>query len=322
MRIEVPSDKMVLFCVGAQKSGTSWLARELGKHDGVYVPPEKEMHYFDFHYGGVSIGLTSRMRKLAKLTTEMQSLEGAAFDTHYRKSMRILRSAGRYRPGRLGLNAYLTELGATGPDRILCDFTPAYATLDQDAFQVMANIAQNTRFIFIMRDPVDRMWSEVRHAARDRTTHKAEFDKYCLKHMKDVLKTDQDGPWVRCLYQQTIEALEAVIPSDRIQYLFFESLFSSETEAALADYLDWPGLSFNEGRKRNEGVGLELPADIAHALRARLEPQYAYVTARFGEAVPDHWHRPQAERAGTGLGRFAFGRKILERTGKAGGSEA
>ena len=34
-------------CIGAQKAGTTWLARVLARHDDVFVTPVKEIHYFD-----------------------------------------------------------------------------------------------------------------------------------------------------------------------------------------------------------------------------------------------------------------------------------
>src|SRR5256885_13616443 len=34
-------------CVGAQKAGTSWLYRQLERHPDFWMPPVKELHYFD-----------------------------------------------------------------------------------------------------------------------------------------------------------------------------------------------------------------------------------------------------------------------------------
>ena len=37
--------------IGAPRCGTPWLARNLRKHPQVYLPNEKEVHFFDRHYG-------------------------------------------------------------------------------------------------------------------------------------------------------------------------------------------------------------------------------------------------------------------------------
>src|SRR5262245_13183400 len=33
--------------IGAQKAGTTWLYEQLRRHPDVWLPPEKELHYFD-----------------------------------------------------------------------------------------------------------------------------------------------------------------------------------------------------------------------------------------------------------------------------------
>src|ERR1700676_4637332 len=35
------------FCIGAQKAGTGWLYEQLRAHPDFWMPPVKELHYFD-----------------------------------------------------------------------------------------------------------------------------------------------------------------------------------------------------------------------------------------------------------------------------------
>lgn len=44
------SDLPKFICIGAQRAGTTWLHECLGEHPDVYVPPEKELHFFDRFY--------------------------------------------------------------------------------------------------------------------------------------------------------------------------------------------------------------------------------------------------------------------------------
>ena len=48
--------------IGAQKSGTTWLYENLRQHPDLFLPDEKEVHYFDLHYE----------RDLAKYTREFR----------------------------------------------------------------------------------------------------------------------------------------------------------------------------------------------------------------------------------------------------------
>ena len=43
--------------IGAQKSGTTWLHHNLSQHPGVWMPPVKELHYFDHPHRTPSVAL-------------------------------------------------------------------------------------------------------------------------------------------------------------------------------------------------------------------------------------------------------------------------
>jgi hypothetical protein len=49
------TDLPKFICIGAQRAGTTWLHECLNEHPDVYVPPEKELHFFDrFYDSGLS----------------------------------------------------------------------------------------------------------------------------------------------------------------------------------------------------------------------------------------------------------------------------
>ena len=37
-------------CIGAQKAGTSWLAQMLGQHPQIWIPPFKEVQFFNHRF--------------------------------------------------------------------------------------------------------------------------------------------------------------------------------------------------------------------------------------------------------------------------------
>ena len=41
--------------IGAQKAGTTWIHKNLSKHPDLYLPPEKEIHYWDIQYKEMGI---------------------------------------------------------------------------------------------------------------------------------------------------------------------------------------------------------------------------------------------------------------------------
>ena len=54
-----PPIENLFVCVGAQKAGTTWLARVLEDHPEIFMTPVKEIHYFD-HVAGITNHLNRR----------------------------------------------------------------------------------------------------------------------------------------------------------------------------------------------------------------------------------------------------------------------
>ncbi len=47
MTTSVTRGKIDFLIVGAEKSGTTWLAKMLRQHPKIYLPPQKELYYFN-----------------------------------------------------------------------------------------------------------------------------------------------------------------------------------------------------------------------------------------------------------------------------------
>ncbi len=60
--------------------------------------------------------------------------------------------------------AYLDYLGAGQGAAVVGDITPAYGLLSVERLRAMAALGE-TRFLYILRDPVARLWSHVRMIA-------------------------------------------------------------------------------------------------------------------------------------------------------------
>lgn len=97
--------------IGAQKSGTTWLHAQLATHPELFLPEEKELHYFDWNF---------------------------------------------HRP----LHSYADAFGDAG-DRLAGEITPGYAILDRRRIRFVAEVLPEVRVIYLMRDPIDRSWSQV-----------------------------------------------------------------------------------------------------------------------------------------------------------------
>ena len=87
-------------CIGAQKSGTTWLARILSSHPELFMSPVKELHYFD-HVGSLTRHLSerklrSRNRKfLQRLMTQWSRFHELKRQRAWEISFSIYSSVGR-----------------------------------------------------------------------------------------------------------------------------------------------------------------------------------------------------------------------------------
>jgi hypothetical protein len=249
-----------LLGVGCQKGGTAWLHRYLEASPQCDPGFRKEYHVWD------SLDLPSG--KLARERIEEQGGERAAFLQH----------PDRYFD-------YFTGLLAPDDVRLTADITPGYAALPASRFAMVRDGFQSrgVRPVtgYLLRDPVERVWSAARMDMRRRGADAPEAPETRIGHMyMHPMYAD------RTRYDLTMDALEAAFPRESVWYGFYERLFSVETLAPLCEFL---GIPFHEpdfGRQVNvspkpEGAGL--PEDTVRTIARHFAPVYDAVQRRFPE---------------------------------------
>jgi Sulfotransferase family len=144
--------------IGAQKAGTTWLHRNLQAHPQVWMPKEKELHYFD-----EKMGTETSLR--SKLWGER------AMDERWRRQVR--RQLGRYSTFsasdiawdlRYFLGSWNDDWYASlfiqGRDKIVGETTPDYSVLGKKQIAHVHEIMPEAKIIFMMRNPIERAWSQ------------------------------------------------------------------------------------------------------------------------------------------------------------------
>lgn len=271
-------DDTMFIVIGAQKAGTTWLHGYLSHHPDVSCGPLKEYHYFNkFHKEFAQPGQSVPFHALRRVLAQASMLRRAGIAQGYVGSLvAALRGQGDY----------MTLVRGSDPQaKVFGDVTPIYSLLGRDAFAEMAQAHSDVRFVFIMRDPVERLWSHTRMRARrlKLTPGGAEFDRLiheCLDDPRFLGRSD---------YTRTVTELEAVVARDHILYLFYEDLFSDQSLERLCAYL---GIGFKPGQydeKVFAGMVADAPEGWLHEARKRLAPVYNFVSDRFGADVPAAW---------------------------------
>ncbi len=187
--------------IGAQRAGTTWLHRVLRQHPCLWLPPVKELHYFDKLHITCNI-LDAKERHRVKLAG-LRSLDPWLF---------------RYWFGRRN-DAWYARLfhDAQTKGFIAGEITPAYATLKEDVLRRIYRMNSEIKLIFVMRDPVERAWSAVNNALKKGVVEAPTIE-------KTIERARASGTASRSAYADTIRRLEAVFPASQIHYCFFDDL--------------------------------------------------------------------------------------------------
>jgi len=215
----VATDKGPDFLViGAQRAGTTWLHRVLRQHPSLWLPPVKELHYFDRLETTRTI-LDPKERRRVGLK-QLLSLDPwlvsywlrARSDEWYARLFR----------------------GAKAEGLVAGEITPAYATLDETVLRRIKRLNDNIKLIFVMRDPVERAWSAVNNAAKKGAADASSVE-------KSIKRARESGAAARSAYADTIKRLEAVFPANQVHYCFFEDL-RDRPEALTSDLFSFLGV--------------------------------------------------------------------------------
>ena len=280
------TEATLLFGIGAAKAGTTWLYRYLAGHPEVRLPAVKELHYFDTVETGKFDRQVTRMERECARRVERLPTGDARLDR------RLRREIGAYQGWldviRGGANdaGYVDYLTRTaGGARVVGDITPAYATLSAASFARMAALAPLTRFVFLLRDPLDRLWSNIRMAAARKGGDLAATAADLLDR---ALAGGDRTMTERCDYAGTLARLDAAVDPARVFTTFYETLFQPGTLARLCGFLGISERAADTGTRVHAGKELNMTeAQRARAL-AWLAPQYDAVARAMGP-LPARW---------------------------------
>ncbi|MFQ5624052.1 MAG: sulfotransferase [Paracoccaceae bacterium] len=259
--------------VGCQKGGTTWLHHYLKTHPQIAMPKIKELHVFDHRAmpGLFRTGIVKKHLRVLRLNpARITNLAMYYSDTVYLGHFERLWNGS----------------AAKGNLRAVGEITPSYAILDAGQFAAIRDLLRGAGYdvhvIFLMRDPIDRIFSALRMV--DRNKRLVRLSKPAAERFRAAL--DKPGVALRSRYDRTIRNLEAVFPPDRIFYGFYESLFCGPEISRLNRFLGTDdetadfGATYNATRTR-KSLSTD---DVAYA-RARYEETYRFCAEKFSEEM-------------------------------------
>lgn len=252
------------FCIGPQRTGSTWLHANLVRHPEILMHRDKETFFFS------TIGNTSSPRyRYPDLSAYLVSFKDS-FAELLLKNYHALRRCGEpYRP------------------RIVGESTASYCVLQPHVLEDIRTLNPNIKIIMLLRDPVDRAWS---HANKDlvRDTGKAATDDQYLEFFS---RPDQ---LARADYQAIIERWKGFLkpgymllaPSSRIE---------SDPAGLVSEVLGFLGASNKHAAsarhlisRQNSTAGAAIPSRLRQELETvlghRIE-NYLTLVEKIGPAM-------------------------------------
>jgi hypothetical protein len=271
----------LLICAGATKAGTGWLYHHLSGHPDCHLRTIKELHYFDALEGG---GLA---RRAAVLRRGLRRA-GPASAERRRDMADWIAVLDRGAEDLAAYRAYLAE--GAGARRLVADITPAYGLLPAARLRAMAQAAPDVRFLYLLRDPVERLWSQVRMMAMRAAAQAGEVPGLAHRFLARLLSGEAEPRTYRLDYAGAIARLTEAVAPDRLMIAFSDEVISTAGIGRLWAFLGIGRGPADVARRVFSGVEVTLRAAEAEAARAFLAPQYAAVERHFGR-LPQAWSR-------------------------------
>jgi hypothetical protein len=168
------------------------------------------------------------------------------------------------------------------------EITPAYSVLPVDRIRFIHTLMPQARLIFILRNPIERSWSEAVYNLR-RSSKADNLADVPLDVFRRLLNSDATTS--RSDYPRALDRWLSVYPSEQLYIAFFESIYQEPQALLTAVFkhigvqtdINWATMPYLE--KFNVNPKTAIPPAIRALLEERYAPQIEQLYARFGERV-------------------------------------
>src|SRR5215204_3670331 len=279
--------------IGAPRSGTSWLAKNLSRHPEVWTPPLKELHYFDQRAGEPSFGAP-----LARLLAKQDADNWYPWVWRYQLKARLRGHREKFDPkalmwdlrffGRSPSDRWYASLFRGAKGKTKGEITPQYSLLGEEGVARIHGLMPHARIFFIMRNPIERayaasVWRLHMLIARDllkgQTVEGATEEQLYegFDHPEVTAETD---------YLQILEKWQRFYPADQIFVGFIEDIHFHPVRLLRHIYkflgVDPSYAQKALKRKVNARAPQEMPASAASHLARRYHENLQPLSERFG----------------------------------------
>ena len=291
------ADPTLLICVGATKAGTSWMYRYLYDHEAFYVRSVKEYLYFTI-FKNKKLMRNLKVLNFLIVQYEARFLEAEAADDIIRilnlsrriddtKALFMALSAERSDDA-----AYLGYLQAGRThETVVLDVTPADALLEPAEILLISKLPIRVKLRYLMRDPLERLWSHVRMVAKRSMKEGQDFLAACQDILKRVVYNHEEAHIVtRGDCKSNITRFTSVFDSSQFQIGFSENLQNGPKFDAMCAHWGIKATSARQIKPAHVGLAAPFPEALRRDSLKFLKTQYDFVADNFAE-LPANWRK-------------------------------
>ena len=266
--------------IGAQKAGTTWLARNLQAHPEIHMP-RKEVHYFD--------------RKIRDKRSPVARFFGKRdADVQWRRQVNKIPKQLLRNPSlkelRWNLRYYLTSYDdgwyasvfEPKNGKVSGEITPAYSVQDRERVAHVHGLMPDAKIIFMMRNPIERAWSQtvMSFDKVEKGSARSASEEELFK------KIGRNSTWKLSNYLRTFENWGEFYPEERFFVGFLEdsSFLPRELLREVYSFLGVdpsfePPLTEKKVHTRSAGT---MPTKVAVHLAQNFSEEISRLSERFG----------------------------------------
>jgi hypothetical protein len=281
---------VVFLCVGAVKSGTSWLCRQLSTHPECHFRTIKELHYFD---ALDEVRVSRNIDRIRARQVQLLDRTKGGLTALSEKAARIGDGADwldvleRGRDYADSYLAYLRNGAAAG--QVVGEATHAYALLSEERVRKIFRMAEDDHILSLMRDPAARLWSHVRMMAGRRDEDGVVTARRCDRIPGRSVTGAETQIVRRSGFASALDKLKAVVPAGRLLIEVFEEMVQGAGLAHICDFLGIARVTPNPVPVHT-GQPLAMSPEQRRRAAQWLAPEYDAAHRALGR-TPEAWGR-------------------------------
>jgi hypothetical protein len=191
--------------IGAHKAGTTWLYQQLDSHPDFWMPPVKELHYFD---------QLSRVQRVGRARCRDQR------DVQFLERLTSLSAEPM-----IDLEGY-GRLFEPKASLVSGDISPNYSTLTNGVIRQVVRYFPNVKVMFLARDPVERLWS---HLSME--VHYRQIEPFDVTNIDEINRNlFRRGLLLRSYPSAVISQWKRYVHPEQFRVYFFDDLQSNPAE--------------------------------------------------------------------------------------------